>query len=86
MTKIDLQLFGAFKALGQDASFELPDNANLADLSMALEHHIHANGGAENLIDLISVSRFATEQEVLPKSYQLENGMKLAIIPPVSGG
>ena len=83
---IEIKMFGPFRALGDQLSLRLEAGSHASDISPAIEKYIKNNGGDQRLIDTLPVSRFATEKLVLSSSHKLENGMSLAILPPVAGG
>ncbi len=81
MKKITVQLFGAFRPLGTEMSFDLPDKACVDDLRTAFISAL-----PEDFHDLIGVSRFADERTVLSENSVLQVDSIFAILPPVSGG
>ncbi len=82
--KIELQLFGAYRQLGEKLELYLPDGARVSDIREALTKQL--NSSKLNNPALLKSSRFASEVEILDENEQLIDGAKLAIIPPVAGG
>ena len=78
--EITLQLFGSYRPYGEHLTLSLPSGAVVADIRLALLQVIQSEPA------LIQSSRFATETEVLADDAPLQDGITLAIIPPVSGG
>ncbi len=79
---ITIQMFGAFRALGDALVLDMPNGATIKDLRPALQQQI----SGMNLDDLLQLSKFANEQEILTDISVCEDGWILAILPPVSGG
>jgi sulfur-carrier protein len=84
---ITVNLFGAFRDYVADArvELELPDGATIADLRSALDAHGRAHWSGYRP-ELLRVSAFASEAEVLRDRDPLPADGRLAILPPVSGG
>jgi len=80
--KITIRMFGAFRALGTELVLVLPSNANVQALREALRPHLEGM----DLDELLGVSKFANEREVLADHAPCTDGQILAILPPVSGG
>lgn len=83
--KITLQLFGAFRAIGNETQLDVPEGASVEDLAVATGAFLSAQG-REDLMETLSVSRFATEKIVLAKGAPLGDERCFAVLPPVSGG
>lgn len=86
MIKIILQCFGAFRPFGENITLSLPENAIVSDIRAALLLQIREKDAGFKKVGLIDSSRFATETEILAENTSLNDGMCIAIIPPVSGG
>lgn len=82
---ITLQLFGAFRTLGNETVLTVPEGATTHELSQSVEAFLLGNGH-EDLLETLAVSRFATDKAVLPKGAPLGTDRRFAILPPVSGG
>ena len=80
---IEIKMFGAFRALGESLSLTLPDTSTVADMSAQLEAQISDYSA---LLDLLPVTRFSNETEVLSADAPLKPGITYAVLPPVSGG
>lgn len=85
--KIELQLFGAFRAM-QTApvlTLELADGSSVAALRAALNAY-----GAQHWPNfrsgLLAASAFASDAMVLREQEPLPADGRVAILPPVSGG
>lgn len=83
--EITLQLFGAFRTLGSEASLSVADDATTHELTQSVEVFLRDNA-REDLMETLAVSRFATDTAVLPKGAPLGAERRFAILPPVSGG
>jgi len=84
--EIRLQLFGAFRPLGEELKLTLDKGAIVSDIRAAL---IEVLGKVDNKLlkqGVVESSRFATETEILSESALLKDGEVIAIIPPVAGG
>jgi molybdopterin converting factor small subunit len=84
--EITLQLFGAFRPLGQGMCFCLKADAKLSDLRIAFAQKLAESDAIANAETLLASSRFASDTQILNEDMQLQNGAKIAIIPPVAGG
>ena len=80
---IELRMFGAFRALGEQISLSLPEKATVADMSAQLETRI---AEYPTLLGLLPVTKFSTETEILTATSPLQIGETYAVLPPVSGG
>jgi len=84
--EITIECFGAFRNFGDEVSVTLHGDITVSDLRGhfydALQK-IDTNFDNKNLLER---SRFATDTEVLADNAPLTKSMRLAIIPPVSGG
>lgn len=80
---VTVKMFGAFRALGESLDISLPAAATTADLSAQIAQRITDHPA---LIDLLPVSKFATDIEILATTTPLTPGEAYAILPPVSGG
>ena len=80
---VTLKMFGAFRALGETVELTVPGAATVSDLSAQIAARISDH---PVLIDLLPVSKFATDTEILPAAAALTPGGAYAILPPVSGG
>lgn len=84
---ITLNLFGAFRDFVPEACLQLtvPDHATVADLRAALDAHgrRHWSGFRS---ELLRVSAFASEHELLREHDALPQDGRVAVLPPVSGG
>lgn len=78
--QITLELFGAFRPFGDSLTLNLPENGRVSDIRPILKQRIDAKPG------LIDSSRFATDTEILMEDHFLQDGARLAILPPVAGG
>jgi molybdopterin converting factor small subunit len=79
---IKVKMFGAFRALGDAVELELSDPATVAAVRDALAVELPG----DELRELLSLSKFADEKEVLREAAICDPGQILAILPPVSGG
>ncbi len=84
--EITLQLFGAFRPLGESIKLTLPEGAVVSDIRNVLPDAVNRLDHSVNKSELVNSSRFATETAILPESASLHDGMMVAIIPPVAGG
>ncbi|UAT42873.1 hypothetical protein GUI12_01740 [Anaplasmataceae bacterium AB001_6] len=84
--KITLQLFGAFKSFGEELKLHLPENAIVSDIRKALIEKIKQIDNNIYKISLIDNSFFANQTEILSEKSSLQDGIVVAIIPPISGG
>lgn len=85
--KVQLSLFGAFRAFdpGAAIALEVPADARVADLREALDRHARAHW-PEYRPELLKASAFASETTVMRDSEALVPGLAMAVLPPVSGG
>ncbi|MDR1076013.1 MAG: MoaD/ThiS family protein [Xanthomonadaceae bacterium] len=85
--KVQLRLFGAFRAYDSAALVELDlaDGARVNDLRAALAQHGQDRWQGFNP-GLLRCSAFADEQSVLHDSDPLPADGRVAVLPPVSGG
>ncbi|MEN1959320.1 MoaD/ThiS family protein [Luteimonas sp. MJ246] len=85
--KVQLSLFGAFRAHDPAAQVELevPDGARVSDLREALEQHAREHWPAFRP-ELLKASAFASERTVMRDAEALVHGVAMAVLPPVSGG
>ncbi len=84
--EITLQLFGAFRAFGEQLTLSLPEGAIISDIRKTLIKKLNELDSSFDKLSLIDSSRFATETEILNEDTTLENGSIITIIPPVAGG
>jgi len=79
--KVTLLLFAGFRdALGDRIVLDLPTGSTVAQVRERLAaDHADQEG-------LLRVSRFARDVDFVPDDTELEDGVELALIPPVSGG
>lgn len=80
--RIKIQMFGAFRVLGEQIEVELAEDAVVSDLRLAMAKQAET----ANLLDLLSASKFANATSILNDTSVCLNGEVLAILPPVSGG
>ncbi len=80
--KIKIQMFGAFRVLGQEVELDLPETATVSDIRVALQPKI----SGMDLDELLTLSKFANARVVLADTTNLDATEVLAILPPVSGG
>ena len=85
--KVEVKLFGAFRAHDPGARLELdvPADARVADLREALDRHARAHWPAYRP-ELLKASAFASETTVLRDAERVPEGVAMAVLPPVSGG
>ena len=85
--KVEVKLFGAFRAHdpGATLELELPDEARVADLREALDRHAREHWPAYRP-ELLKASAFASETTVLRDAEPVPEGVAMAVLPPVSGG
>ena len=85
--KVEVKLFGAFRAHDSGATLELdvPDEARVADLREALDRYARAHWPAYRP-ELLKASAFASETTVLRDAEHVPEGVAMAVLPPVSGG
>ncbi len=85
--RIEIGLFGAFRAHEPDARVELevPDGACIADVRAALLAYgrEHWSGFREGLLQR---SAFASERAVLRETDPVPEDARLTVLPPVGGG
>ncbi|MCF6293397.1 MAG: hypothetical protein L3J04_08395 [Robiginitomaculum sp.] len=79
---VKVQMFGAFRVLGDYLELTLPDDANVLDLRLSMQRQLEEF----ELTELLELSKFADEKAVLADSDLCKNNQILAILPPVSGG
>ncbi len=85
--QITLQLFGAYRTLGEQLNITLPENSVVADIRTAVAAVIRKrNHDIKHWEQLLSVTHFATESELLQDNSPVPNNTNIAIIPPVAGG
>lgn len=84
--KIEIKMFGPFRALGDDVSLTMPSGSHVADIRPAMETYINKNEGDVRLVKTLPVSRFSTEKKVLSDTDPLSKDLTLYILPPVAGG
>jgi sulfur-carrier protein len=84
---VTLSLFGAFREFEPTArlSLEVPEGARVADLRAAVDAHGRAHWSGFRP-ELLRVSAFASEAEILRDGDALPADGQLAVLPPVSGG
>jgi len=82
--KITLQLFGAYRVFGENLYFDLDDGAKVFDIRNEITKQLKDNKAFNEA--LLKSSRFANEKEILDEGHPLNDGDKIAIIPPVAGG
>jgi len=80
--QVNVQMFGAFRVLGNSLQLTLPDNATV----LALRELLQKQAGEFELTKLLELSKFADEKAVLADNDPCKNNQILAILPPVSGG
>jgi len=79
---IRLKMFGAFRALGDAVELNVSDPATVAEVRAALAVELPG----KDLRELLILSKFADEKEVLREEAACDPAQVLAILPPVSGG
>ncbi|VAW02635.1 hypothetical protein MNBD_ALPHA06-1965 [hydrothermal vent metagenome] len=80
--KITVQMFGAFRALGNELELEFAQAVSIKTVRDSLQSRV----AGMDLDELLNLSKFANEREVLRDAYICKPGEHLAILPPVSGG
>lgn len=83
---ITIECFGAFRNFGDEIPVTLSGDLTVADLPDALFDALKKLDDSFDNKDLIARSRFASDTEILSETAPLTQNMRLAIIPPVSGG
>ena len=83
---ITIQCFGAFRPFGEQISLSMNEGTSISDMRAALLNRLKQIDASFDKPGLLDSSRFATETEILQESTLLQDGMSIAIIPPVSGG
>ena len=90
MWRIQIRLFGAFRNFSENHEIELevPLNCSLGDLKACLMKRLSDDSRRDSdaLPLLMDRSVFASEADVLRPTDVLQDGMRLAILPPVCGG
>lgn len=83
---IDIALYGAFRQYLPDARLTLPLDlpASVADLRRAARAALAAQSTDAALLSDSAV--FATDSAVLPEDATAPAGVRLGLLPPVSGG
>ncbi len=79
--QVKIQLFGAFRPLGDVMELQLVEQAKVSDVRAAFAANVPGE-----LHDTLAVSRFADEKAVLAEDAAIAPNAILAILPPVSGG
>ena len=86
---IHIQFFGSFKKFGSGLFVSINQKSKVCDLRNLLQIEIqkkYPTTEINHLKDELARSRFATEEKLLAETQELMDGIKIAIIPPVSGG
>ena len=83
---ITIQCFGAFRPFGEQISLTVTEGTSISGMRTLLLDKLKQIDASFDKPGLLESSRFATETEILPESTPLQDGMSIAIIPPVSGG
>ncbi|WP_319495737.1 MoaD/ThiS family protein [uncultured Cohaesibacter sp.] len=83
---ITIRCFGAFRAFGEEMELTVARGTTVADLREPLLEAMRQADQTFAADVLLDSSRVATETELLTDAAPLVEGMRLAIIPPVSGG
>ena len=84
--EITIQLFGAFSAYGSTINIDTKETSLVSDIRHTFFNKIREIDDTFDAMDLINSSRFATESAILSEDAKLIPGMRIFIIPPVSGG
>jgi molybdopterin converting factor small subunit len=80
--QVNVQMFGAFRVLGDCLELTLPDNAKVLDLRQSMQKQVCQF----ELTNLLGLSKFADDKSVLTDTDSCQENQVLAILPPVSGG
>ena len=80
--QVNVQMFGAFRVLGDCLELTLPENATVRDLRELMQKQ----ADEFELTDLLNLSKFADERMILADTTPCKANQQLAILPPVSGG
>ncbi len=84
--EITIQCFGAFRPFGEQIILSVAEGTSLCAMRKVLLDKLKQIDDSFDKPGLLDSSRFATETEILQESTPLQDGMRIAIIPPVSGG
>lgn len=84
---VTLSLFGAFRDFDPSGQvrIELPADATIAELRVALDRHLREHWAGYRP-ELLKASAFASSREVLRDREAVPADGAVAILPPVSGG
>lgn len=84
---VDIALYGALREAHAEAalSLEVPDGATIGQLRDELAAWCAEQAPAISA-SLLARSAFATDSEILHDHRAVPEGVKLAVLPPVSGG
>lgn len=80
--QVNVQMFGAFRVLGDCLELTLPENSTVLDLREIMQKEV----SELELTDLLSLSKFADEKAILNDTDFCKENQVMAILPPVSGG
>lgn len=86
--KIEVELYGAFSNYKNENGFfvELKNGANIKDLKNAIFLKLSQNEANEALQNLVNSSAIGDDTRLYSNEEILRTNLKLAILPPVSGG
>jgi molybdopterin converting factor small subunit len=84
--KVTVQLHGAFKQLGDQIELTLAYGTRVADLQELFMKTVEKCNPELYKQGWLRASRFCDDTRILRASQPLNDGQRLIILPPVSGG
>ncbi len=78
---LSIRCFGVFRKFGETLSLEVPKNSTIHDIKNRLSQLLE-----EAHKELIEDSVLASDTDILPDSYIVQEVTSLSILPPVCGG
>lgn len=78
---IVIQHYGVFRRLGENTVVDIPLPATVTAIRTAMARVL-----GEEYLTLIEDSAFASETDILPDEYVIEQACNMSILPPVCGG
>ena len=86
MIEVQVKCFGAFRNIAAEVKLEVQEGATVLTLRKELETRLKKINPSFDGAALMTRSVLADENSVLEDSVFIQKGMRLAILPPVSGG
>lgn len=80
--KITVKMFGAFRVLGDQVELEVDEAATVFHVREKMAKILPS----EDLTELLALSKFANQREILADHGVCDPHQELAVLPPVSGG